>query len=125
MDTSDLKPVVTQDLQILDGQGRRRTWITTTLFGGNPSLTLYDEAQCERVSIHLNNSGQPSIAILDQLGRPLVGLGQDASGEIGIQISDTDGKPGMLLTVQPDGARRIELVDRDGRSVWSAPVRKT
>jgi hypothetical protein len=125
MDTSDLKPVVTQDLQILDGQGRRRAWITTTLFDGNPSLTLYDEAQCERVSIHLNNSGQPSIAILDELGRSLVGLGQNASGEIGIQISDADGKPGMLLTIQPDGARRIAIVDRDGKTVSTAPARKT
>jgi hypothetical protein len=121
METDKPKSIVTEEILIVDGQGRRRAWLTTKAHFGNPSLTLFDEAECERISIWLDKSQSPAIALLDALGRTLVGLAQMADGRIGIQISDADGMPSFHMTVYSDRSRQIELMDKDGTTIWSAP----
>jgi hypothetical protein len=121
MDDEDLKPIITRDLQIVDGSGRRRVWISTEMYCGNPVFTMYDEKGLERVSIHIDESQAASIAVLDANGHPVIGIGQSADGRIGIQFSTSDGTPGFVFTIQPDGQREMAVVDKAGKTIWRTP----
>lgn len=121
MEDEDLKPIVMRDLQIVDGSGRRRVWISTEMYGGNPVFTMYDEKGLERVSIHINESQAASIAVLDANGHPVIGIGQSADGRIGVQFSTPDGTPGFVFTIQPDGQREMAVVDKAGKTIWRTP----
>jgi hypothetical protein len=133
--TSLPPPVVTQEIQIVDGQGRPRLLLSAK--SGSPAIELLRANGTPIVVVTLDSSGHPSMrldnpdaegptAVLEvddkgahvKFDRPGGGssyLFLNNAGGSGVVLVDTKGARRLDALVAPDGTAKIERFGTDGK----------
>lgn len=136
------KLLQTEQLQLIDGEGRLRAKIEARS-DGSTHFAISDPTAQHQITMSISTSGDAAFGIhIARKHRVTIGAGlhrgssvgiNDASGKsrftIGVNVDDTSGlsvgdrseEPRVFLTVDADGLPGLRLLDANGRTLFSAP----
>ena len=129
------QPVTTQEVRIVDAQGKPRILLSAK--DGTPVIVLLRDDGKPGASMKLDDAGRPSVTLanpnpawptaaleiddkgthvkFDRPGGASSYLFLNNAGTSGVVLIDTAGKRRIDVMVNPDGTSRIERLDKDGK----------
>lgn len=131
---ADQRPIVTEELRIVDAEGRARLVLSAE--GGAPAFLLLREDGRPGATVSLDAAGRPAVRLnnpdgdglaavleiddkgahvkFDRPGGASCYLFLNNAGASGVVLLDAAGRRRLNVMVAPDGASRIEQFDEDG-----------
>jgi hypothetical protein len=116
----ELPALVARSLEIKDRQGRVRIRVRPGP-SNQADLEMLDGRGLRRCFLTVREDGSAGIAFVDEDSGVRLQLFVTRSGEPSLMLDDANGKRRTLMELSKDGAPNFSMPDAKGKVIWKAP----